>query len=102
MTVSELVETTLHAEVAFPETAIGGASRHGSQQKGVDLNHLLDSATGNVGTHGGTRIDRHNDAAVELESERGGALGELDLLAIILVSRSRTEVGFDIVSGLNE
>lgn len=78
--VAELVEAALDAKVPLPEGAVRGAARHGPEQVRVDLDHLLDGARGNVGPLRGARVHGHHDAVVELEGQRGGALGELELL----------------------
>ncbi len=31
----------LHSQIPLPEHAVCGASSHGSQEEGIDLNHLL-------------------------------------------------------------
>ena len=39
--VAQLEEPALPAQVALPELAVRGATGHGAQQEGVDLDHLL-------------------------------------------------------------
>lgn len=40
--VAQLVDATLPGQQPLPETAVGGAARHGAQQIWVDLDDLLD------------------------------------------------------------
>ena len=92
LAVAQLVHAALGAEVALPEGAVGGTAGHGTEEEGVDLDDLLDGLGGDVGTHGGTGVDRHDDALVELEGQGGGTLGELDQLVSVLVSGGRGKV----------
>jgi hypothetical protein len=91
-TVAQFVQTAFHAQISFPKGTISGSSRHGSQEKGIDFNDLLDSLRGNVVSHGGTRIDTHNNTSVILERQGGSTLGELDSLVLVAGSTCRGKV----------
>mmetsp|Transcript_36142 Transcript_36142/g.52981 ORF Transcript_36142/g.52981 Transcript_36142/m.52981 type:complete len:278 (+) Transcript_36142:159-992(+) len=87
--VLQLVQPALHAEVALPERAVGGATSHGAQEVGVDLDDFLDTLRRNVGSLRGAGIDGDEDTALEDEAEGRGSLSELDLLAVVLVARAQ-------------
>ena len=91
---SELVETTLHAEVRKPVLTVllrsvpsritlsrrtySSATSHGSQQAVVDLNDLLDRLTCYPVSGSGSRVGGYDDAALEAEGKGCGAVGNLD------------------------
>ena len=102
LAVAQFVHAALHSEVALPEGAVGGAAGHGAEEEGVDLDDLLDGLGGDVGAHGGTGVDRHDNALVELEGKGGRALGELDDLVGVLVAGGGGEVVTAKLSGLFE
>ena len=91
----------MHAQITFPEGAIGGTSGHGTQKEGIDFNDFFDGAGGNVGTHGGAGIHTDDDPAVEFKGEGGGTLGEFDGLAGIGIAAGGGEVVSAKVCGLN-
>jgi hypothetical protein len=100
--VPELVQATLHPQVPLPEGAVGRPAGHGPEQERVDPDDLLDGPAGNVRAHGGPRVDRHDDPAVELEGEGGGPLGELDRLVLVSRAAHGAEVGPAVRRGLRE
>jgi hypothetical protein len=92
--VSELVETTLHAEICEPVLAVlpksvpghiilpkctySSTTGHGSQQAVVDLNDLLDRLTRYPVSGGCSRVGGYDDAALEAEGKGRGTVGNLD------------------------
>jgi hypothetical protein len=66
--------------VVVPHLAVGCSSGHGPQEVRVDLDDFLDGLRRDVGAHGGARVDRDDDAALEDEPEGGGAVARLDVL----------------------
>jgi len=98
--VAEFVEAALHAEFALPVGAVGGAAGHGAQQERVNFNDFFDGTGTDVISHGGTRIDTDDDAAIEFESERGGSFGKLEFLVLVGLTASRGKVVAAVESGL--
>mmetsp|Transcript_6851 Transcript_6851/g.15714 ORF Transcript_6851/g.15714 Transcript_6851/m.15714 type:complete len:293 (-) Transcript_6851:102-980(-) len=90
--VPQLIETALHTEIALPKGAIGCAARHGAEEIRVDLDYLFHRLGCDVGTHCRPRVDRHNNTLIELESQCGRALGELNGLVRVCAVTSG-EVG---------
>jgi hypothetical protein len=72
----------MHVNTSFSPSAstctYSSATSHGSQQAVVDLNDLLDSLAGYPVSGRCSRIGGYNNAALEAESERCGAVGNLD------------------------
>jgi hypothetical protein len=56
----------------------GSTTGHRPQQRRVDLNHLLHRLTRDPVPRRRPRIRRHDDAALEAERQRGGAVRDLD------------------------
>lgn len=98
--IPELVHAALYAQVALPEGAVGGATRHGTEQERVDLDDLLHRPGGNVRAHGGTGVHGDDDPAVEFKREGRGTLGELHLLSLIAVAAGGREIVAAEVRGL--
>lgn len=82
----------MHPQISFPEGAIGGSPRHRPEKEGIDFDDLLDGSGGDVGSHGRTGIDAHDDATVKFECERGSSLGKLHSLILIGITAGRGEV----------
>jgi hypothetical protein len=93
--VSELVKTTLHAQVCKPVLTVlrqsvpesqgsppkytySSATSHGSQQAVVNLNDLLDRLTCYPVSSRCSRVGGYDDAALEAEGKRCGTVGNLD------------------------
>ncbi|KAK3994987.1 hypothetical protein QBC44DRAFT_390739 [Cladorrhinum sp. PSN332] len=76
--VTELVQTALHTQPGEPVLAVGSTAGHGAQQVRVDLDNLLDRLRGDPVAGRGARVGSDDDAALEAEGERGGAVGDLD------------------------
>lgn len=70
--VAKLVDAALAGQQPLPETAVCSTSSHGTQQVGVDLNHLLHCLRGDVGARCGPRVHRYNDAMLELREATAG------------------------------
>lgn len=70
--VAELVNATLAGQQALPEAAVGSSSSHGTQQVGVDLNHLLHRLRGDVGARCGSRVHCYNNTILELREATAG------------------------------
>lgn len=64
--VAKLIDATLSGQQALPEATVGSSSSHGTQQIGVDLNHLLHRLGGDVGACCGPGVHGHDDAMLEL------------------------------------
>jgi hypothetical protein len=60
------------------ECTHSSATGHGAQQTVVDLDDLLDRLTCYPVTGCGSRVGGDDDAALEAEGERRGAVGDLD------------------------
>lgn len=67
--VSELIDSALAGQQALPEAAVSGSSGHGTQQVGVDLDHLLHRLRGNVGARRGPRVHRYYNTMLELRED---------------------------------
>mmetsp|Transcript_27186 Transcript_27186/g.108849 ORF Transcript_27186/g.108849 Transcript_27186/m.108849 type:complete len:275 (-) Transcript_27186:198-1022(-) len=91
--VPELVHAALEAEIALPKRTVGRTARHRPEQERVDLDDLLDRLARDVVPLRRPRVDRDDDASVELEGERSRALGELDEL-VRVGAVADGEVGF--------
>ena len=92
--VPQLVQPALHAQVGEPVLAVGGAAGHGAQQAAVDLDHLLHRLAGDPVAGRGARVGGHDDAALEAEGQRRGAVGELDgAVGVRVVVRMGAEEG---------
>mmetsp|Transcript_19225 Transcript_19225/g.52821 ORF Transcript_19225/g.52821 Transcript_19225/m.52821 type:complete len:273 (-) Transcript_19225:77-895(-) len=98
--IAKFVQSTFLTQVTFPKGAIGGATGHGAQQKGVDFNHLLDRSRRNIAAHGGTRIDRDDNSAIEFKGQRGCSLGEFYGLFGVAVTANRGKVAAAIEGGI--
>lgn len=91
-TIAQFVQTTLLSQIPFPITAIGRTTGHSTQQVRVDGNDFLNSTTGNVRTHGRTRINRYYDPSLEFEGERCRAFGKFDSLVFVTGPTNGTEI----------
>jgi len=91
--VAELVQAAFHTEVTLPEHAVRGPAGHRPEQERVDFDDFLDGTGGDVRALRGPRVDRDDDAAVELERQRRRTLVELDLLVLVSRAADRREVG---------
>lgn len=75
---AQLVQAALHAQPGQPVLAVGGAAGHGAQQAVVDLDHLLDGLGRDPVPSRRSRVRRYDDAPLEPEGQRRGAVGDLD------------------------
>lgn len=70
--VAKLIDAALAGQQTFPEATVCGSSSHGTQQVGVDLNHLLHCLRRNVRARCGPRVHRNNNTMLELREAREG------------------------------
>lgn len=77
LSVSKLVNTTLHGYILLPELAIGGTTSHSSQDELIDFDDFTNIVGRDERTHGGSGIDCYEDTALELKGKSGSTLGEL-------------------------
>lgn len=68
--VAQLIDAALPCQKALPETAVGGSTRHGAQQVGVDLDDLLHCLRCNVWTSCRSGVHRYDDAMLKLRNKK--------------------------------
>jgi len=76
--VAQLVQAALLGQDPVPVHTIGGATSQGAQHELVDLHDLLHRLGANVRSTGGTGIHGQENATLELEAQRCGAVIKVD------------------------
>mmetsp|Transcript_4552 Transcript_4552/g.8304 ORF Transcript_4552/g.8304 Transcript_4552/m.8304 type:complete len:265 (-) Transcript_4552:41-835(-) len=76
----QVMQPALHGEVALPERAVSSTTSHGSNEMATNRDHFLYCSRANIRSHTGTRVYCDQHAAVEDEGQRGGSVGELNLV----------------------